>query len=159
FSGRHWHHTAGGLMVSGLTYPDGIAAARTLLSIEANASALQRQLPDGWELRENVGTFCAERPACATVNEHQRRTAAESTWRSGQPISGRTWLRSRCRPSSFVEAQTRSNHLKQLANAAKRQYPAAALKSTRARLMVCFSRTGKAECRSTGIHRRGPRDR
>jgi len=60
-----------------------------------------------------------------------------------RPISGLTWLRSRCRPSSSMEAQTRSNHLKQLANVATGQYPAAGLKSTRARLMVSFSRTGK----------------
>jgi hypothetical protein len=33
----------------GLTYSDGIAAARTLVALEANAAALQRRLPDGWE--------------------------------------------------------------------------------------------------------------
>jgi len=33
-----------------LKYSDGIAAARTLLAVKANAAALQRRLPDGWEL-------------------------------------------------------------------------------------------------------------
>jgi hypothetical protein len=34
-----------------LRYSDGIAAARTLIALEANAIALQRRLPDGWDLR------------------------------------------------------------------------------------------------------------
>jgi hypothetical protein len=33
-----------------LSYSDGIAAARTMIVLEANASALQRRLPTGWEL-------------------------------------------------------------------------------------------------------------
>lgn len=40
---------------SNLSYSDGIAAARTLLAIEGNASALQRRLPDGWELAPYEG--------------------------------------------------------------------------------------------------------
>src|SRR5262249_926604 len=33
-----------------LKYSDGIAAALTLNAIKANAAALQRRLPEGWEL-------------------------------------------------------------------------------------------------------------
>src|SRR5262249_2016623 len=33
-----------------LHYSDGIAAARTMMAVEANAAALQRRLPGGWEL-------------------------------------------------------------------------------------------------------------
>src|SRR5262249_55102260 len=33
-----------------LHYSDGIAAARTMIALEANAAALQRRLPGGWEL-------------------------------------------------------------------------------------------------------------
>jgi hypothetical protein len=36
--------------VSELRYSDGIAAARTLVALEANASSLQRRLPQDWEL-------------------------------------------------------------------------------------------------------------
>jgi hypothetical protein len=42
-------------MTSGLTYSDGIAAARTLLALEGNAAALQRRLPNGWELAPYSG--------------------------------------------------------------------------------------------------------
>jgi len=42
---------AGGI----LRYSDGIAAARTLIALEANATALQRRLPDGWELAPYAG--------------------------------------------------------------------------------------------------------
>jgi hypothetical protein len=35
--------------VTDLSYSDGIAAARTMIALEANASALQRRLPSGWE--------------------------------------------------------------------------------------------------------------
>src|SRR5215831_3794051 len=38
-----------------LRYSDGIAAARTMIAIEGNASALQRRLPDGWELAPYSG--------------------------------------------------------------------------------------------------------
>lgn len=38
-----------------LRYSDGIAAARTLLALEADASALQRRLPTGWELTPYAG--------------------------------------------------------------------------------------------------------
>jgi hypothetical protein len=38
-----------------LHYSDGIAAARTTLALEANAAALQRRLPDGWELAPYAG--------------------------------------------------------------------------------------------------------
>jgi hypothetical protein len=38
-----------------LRYSDGIAAARTLIAVEANAAALQRRLPDGWELAPYAG--------------------------------------------------------------------------------------------------------
>ena len=41
--------------MSGLRYSDGIAAARTLLALEADASALQRRLPSGWELAPYSG--------------------------------------------------------------------------------------------------------
>src|SRR5215471_6314205 len=40
---------------SSLSYSDGIAAARTMLAIEGNTSALQRRLPDGWELAPYEG--------------------------------------------------------------------------------------------------------
>jgi len=38
-----------------LKYSDGIAAARTLIAIKANAAALQRRLPEGWELAPYAG--------------------------------------------------------------------------------------------------------
>src|SRR5262245_53322649 len=38
-----------------LKYSDGIAAARTLLALKANAAALQRRPPDGWELAPYAG--------------------------------------------------------------------------------------------------------
>jgi hypothetical protein len=38
-----------------LRYSDGIAAARTLIAVEANAAALQRRLPAGWELAPYAG--------------------------------------------------------------------------------------------------------
>jgi hypothetical protein len=42
-------------MPGGLTYSDGIAAARTLIARETDASALQRRLPSGWELAPYAG--------------------------------------------------------------------------------------------------------
>jgi hypothetical protein len=41
--------------VTDLRYSDGIAGARTMLALEANAAALQRRLPDGWELLPYAG--------------------------------------------------------------------------------------------------------
>jgi hypothetical protein len=38
-----------------LRYADGIAAARTLIALEAGASALQRRFPSGWELAPYAG--------------------------------------------------------------------------------------------------------
>jgi hypothetical protein len=38
-----------------LRYSDGIAAARTMIVLEANPSALQRRLPTGWELAPYSG--------------------------------------------------------------------------------------------------------
>src|SRR5215470_880059 len=38
-----------------LKYSDGIAAERTLIAVEANAAALQRRLPAGWELAPYAG--------------------------------------------------------------------------------------------------------
>ena len=38
-----------------LRYSDGIAAARTMLALEADASALQRRLPSVWELAPYAG--------------------------------------------------------------------------------------------------------
>src|SRR5262249_4910381 len=38
-----------------LHYSDGIAATRTMLALEANAAALQRRLPGGWELAPYAG--------------------------------------------------------------------------------------------------------
>ena len=38
-----------------LKYSDGIAAARTLIALKGNADALQRRLPDGWELAPYAG--------------------------------------------------------------------------------------------------------
>jgi hypothetical protein len=38
-----------------LRYSDGIAAARTLIALQANAAALQRRLPTGWELSPYAG--------------------------------------------------------------------------------------------------------
>jgi hypothetical protein len=41
--------------MTGLRYSDGIAAARTLVALEADASALQHRLPGGWELAPYAG--------------------------------------------------------------------------------------------------------
>jgi hypothetical protein len=41
--------------MSDLSYSDGTAAARTMIALEANASALQRRLPKGWELAPYAG--------------------------------------------------------------------------------------------------------
>jgi hypothetical protein len=41
--------------VTDLRYSDGIAAARTMIALEGNASALQRRLPIGWELAPYAG--------------------------------------------------------------------------------------------------------
>src|SRR5688500_16812479 len=41
--------------VSSLEYSDGIAAARTMLTFEGNATALQRRLPSGWEMMPYAG--------------------------------------------------------------------------------------------------------
>jgi hypothetical protein len=38
-----------------LKYSDGIAAARTLIALKANAAALQRRLPEGWEVAPYAG--------------------------------------------------------------------------------------------------------
>jgi hypothetical protein len=38
-----------------LRYADGIAAARTMIAVEGNASALQRRLPGGWRLAPYEG--------------------------------------------------------------------------------------------------------
>lgn len=38
-----------------LHYSDGIAAARTMIALEGNASALQRRLPAGWQLAPYAG--------------------------------------------------------------------------------------------------------
>jgi hypothetical protein len=38
-----------------MKYSDGIAAARTLIAVKANAAALQRRLPEGWELAPYTG--------------------------------------------------------------------------------------------------------
>src|SRR5215475_5344943 len=40
---------------SDLKYSDGIAAARTMIALEGNASAIQRRLPTGWELAPYAG--------------------------------------------------------------------------------------------------------
>jgi hypothetical protein len=49
--GRGWKRR----QVIDLRYSDGIAAARTLLALEADASALERRLPQGWELAPYAG--------------------------------------------------------------------------------------------------------
>jgi hypothetical protein len=41
--------------VTDLSYSDGIAAARTMVALQGNASALQRRLPSGWELAPYAG--------------------------------------------------------------------------------------------------------
>ena len=38
-----------------LNYSDGIAAARTVIALEGNPTALQRRLPSGWELAPYAG--------------------------------------------------------------------------------------------------------
>src|SRR5262245_32784845 len=38
-----------------LVYSDGIAAARTMIALEANVRALQRRLPAGWHLAPYAG--------------------------------------------------------------------------------------------------------
>src|SRR5262249_45031364 len=40
---------------SDLKYSDGIAAARTMIALEGNATALQNRLPSGWELAPYAG--------------------------------------------------------------------------------------------------------
>jgi len=40
---------------SEVRYSDGIAAARTMIAVEANAAALQQRLPRGWELAPYAG--------------------------------------------------------------------------------------------------------
>src|SRR5262249_56777267 len=40
---------------AGLTYSDSIAAARTMIVLEANPAALQRRLPAGWQLEPYDG--------------------------------------------------------------------------------------------------------
>src|SRR5262245_64831873 len=44
-----------------LRYSDGIAAARTLIALEANAAALQRRLPEGWDLAPYAGDDLREK--------------------------------------------------------------------------------------------------
>src|SRR5262245_26886072 len=44
-----------------LRYSDGIAAARTLIALEANAAALQRRLPEEWELAPYAGDDLREK--------------------------------------------------------------------------------------------------
>jgi hypothetical protein len=41
--------------VTDLSYSDGIAAVRTMVALQGNASALQRRLPSGWELTPYAG--------------------------------------------------------------------------------------------------------
>jgi hypothetical protein len=48
-------HAGQELAVTDLKYSDGIAAARTMIALEGNASALQRRLPSGWELAPHAG--------------------------------------------------------------------------------------------------------
>jgi hypothetical protein len=38
-----------------LKYSDGIAAARTMIALQGNSAALQRRLPNGWELAPYAG--------------------------------------------------------------------------------------------------------
>ena len=47
-----------------LHYSDGIAATRTMLAVQANAAALQRRLPGGWDLAPYAGEDLAA-PRCA----------------------------------------------------------------------------------------------
>jgi len=47
--------TIDGSVGGALSYSDGIAAARTLIALEANATPLQRRLPDGWVLAPYAG--------------------------------------------------------------------------------------------------------
>jgi hypothetical protein len=47
--------TIGGVAAGTLTHSDGIAGARTLIALQANATALQRRLPEGWELAPYAG--------------------------------------------------------------------------------------------------------
>jgi hypothetical protein len=42
-------------------HSDGIAAARTLIALEANAAALQRRLPEGWDLAPYDGDDLREK--------------------------------------------------------------------------------------------------
>src|SRR5215510_8564889 len=43
------------MTLDSLKYSDGIAAARTLIAIKVNAAAIQRRLPDGWDLAPYAG--------------------------------------------------------------------------------------------------------
>src|SRR5262245_2455401 len=47
--------TPKGGTVTDLRYSDGIAAARTMLAVAADTSALQGRLPSGWELAPYAG--------------------------------------------------------------------------------------------------------
>jgi len=71
---------------SGLTYSDGIAAARTMVALEGNAAALQRRLPSGWELAPYAGddlrgtsmrgaNMLVPFPQVYAVRPHERRLA------------------------------------------------------------------------------------
>jgi hypothetical protein len=71
-----------------LHHADGIAAARTTLALEANAAALQRRLPPGWELAPYAGEDLrgrALRGANLLVPFHE--VYATRTHR-GQPAAG-----------------------------------------------------------------------
>jgi hypothetical protein len=71
-----------------LHYADGIAAARTTLALDANAAALQRRLPDGWELAPYEGEDLrgtALRGANLLVPFHEVYATRTS---DGQPAAG-----------------------------------------------------------------------
>jgi hypothetical protein len=75
-----------------LHYSDGIAAARTTLALEANAAALQRRLPDGWELAPYEGEDLRGRAllgANLLVPFHE---VCAARTRDGQPAAGQPQL-------------------------------------------------------------------
>jgi hypothetical protein len=67
--------------VTDLRYSDGIAAARTMVALEASASALQRRLPTGWELSHMPGmTYVEGRSEAQTCSFRSTRcTRSEAT--------------------------------------------------------------------------------
>jgi hypothetical protein len=75
-----------------LRYTDGIAGSRTMLSLKANAAALQRRLPAGWELAPYAGDgVLAEITRSQTFTKrHRGRTEVAEAFFA---VADRGWIR------------------------------------------------------------------